>query len=130
MTAAVAFCLAYGVIILINRLILTEFLEESLLVTKGIALLIKGTAAWIEGFVFGITYRYIVRDDRNPFLKDGAVLAFALVRGLAPVEIVTHWSESFYLLIILGVEGFVCFTIARFALDSTMSKRKATNERG
>ncbi len=37
----------------------------------------------VSGFLFGVTYRYIIRDDRNSHLNDGAVLAFSLVRGLA-----------------------------------------------
>lgn len=47
-------------------------------VSEAIALLIGG--------LFGVTYRYIVREDSNSHLKSGAVLAFALVRGLTQLE--------------------------------------------
>jgi hypothetical protein len=47
-------------------------------VSEAIALLVGG--------LFGVTYRYIVRQDNNPQLKSGAVLAFALVRGLSQIE--------------------------------------------
>jgi len=39
-----------------------------------------------SGFLFGVTYRYVVRQDENPQLQSGAVGAFGLVRGLAQVE--------------------------------------------
>ncbi|MBD3882489.1 hypothetical protein IFO70_12030 [Phormidium tenue FACHB-886] len=49
-------------------------------------LLIRGAIALVTGFLFGVTYRYIVRQDNNSHLRQGAVLAFGLVRGLAQVE--------------------------------------------
>lgn len=48
--------------------------------------LISGTIAVFSGFLFGVTYRYIVRQDDNPQLQSGAVGAFGLVRGLAQIE--------------------------------------------
>jgi hypothetical protein len=47
---------------------------------------VSGSIAGVSGFLFGVTYRYIVRQDRNPHLKSGAVGAFGLVRGLAQVD--------------------------------------------
>ena len=44
-------------------------------------------AAAISGALFGVTYRYIVRQDGNPQLAAGAVGAFGLVRGLAQLEV-------------------------------------------
>lgn len=79
----------------------------------GIDFLIEGGIAWISGFLFGVTYRYIIRSDRNSHLNDGAVLAFGLVRGLALLERTT----------ILGIgsifvaESIICFAIARLSLD-------------
>ncbi|HEY9599409.1 MAG TPA: hypothetical protein V6D33_17230, partial [Cyanophyceae cyanobacterium] len=57
------------------------------------------------------------RDDKNPHLKDGAVLAFGLVRGLAPVEIQAQFTDSIWLWGVLGIESIGCFAIARFTLD-------------
>jgi hypothetical protein len=39
-----------------------------------------------SGFLFGVTYRYVVRSDRNVHLGQGAILAFGLVRGLSMLE--------------------------------------------
>ncbi len=78
-----------------------------------IDLLIPGGIAWISGFLFGVTYRYIIRGDRNSHLNDGAVLAFGLVRGLALLEETTVLSSGSILLI----ESVICFALARLSLD-------------
>ena len=72
--------------------------------------------ACISGFLFGVTYRYIIRGDRNPHLQDGAVLAFGLVRGLASIE-GTQFTILWGLTI---VESVLCFAIARLTLDMAL----------
>ena len=72
--------------------------------------------AGISGFLFGVTYRYVIRGDRNPHLQDGAVLAFGLVRGLAAIE--DTQSTPLWGLIIL--ESIICFAFARIALDTAL----------
>jgi hypothetical protein len=47
---------------------------------------VRVAIALVTGFLFGVTYRYIVRQDDNSHLREGAVLAFGLVRGLAQAE--------------------------------------------
>ena len=47
---------------------------------------VQEAIALVTGFLFGVTYRYIVRQDDNSHLREGAVLAFGLVRGLAQAE--------------------------------------------
>jgi len=39
-----------------------------------------------SGFLFAVTYRYIVRGDRNSHLKSGAILAFACIRSFATID--------------------------------------------
>lgn len=48
---------------------------------------IRGAIGLFTGFLFGVTYRYIIRQDNNPQLKAGGVMAFGLIRGLAQVEV-------------------------------------------
>lgn len=75
----------------------------------------------VSGFLFGVTYRYVIRSDRNSHLKDGAVLAFGLVRGLALVEKNLVLSE----LLSLGglvVQSIFCFAIARLILDLAIAR--------
>jgi len=70
------------------------------------------------GFLFGVTYRYIIRTDQNSHLKDGAVLAFALTRGLVLLESLNHinfFDVIPYLILI--IESIFCFLISRFILD-------------
>ena len=76
----------------------------------------------VSGFLFGVTYRYIIREDRNSHLNDGAVLAFGLVRGLALVEGNLALSELLSL-VILVMQSIICFAIARFILDLAISRK-------
>ena len=70
-----------------------------------------------SGFFFGVTYRYIVRQDDNLHLGSGAVGAFGMVRSLALIE--ATWNDTFTPLfwLLLAGESFLWFAIARYALD-------------
>ena len=76
----------------------------------------------VSGFLFGVTYRYIIRDDRNSHLNDGAVLAFGLVRGLALVEPNLVLSELLSLLFPL-ISSLTCFAFARLILDLAIANK-------
>jgi hypothetical protein len=99
---------------------LTELLPD----TNLMHWLIRSAIALLSGFLFGVTYRYIVRaDERNPHLRSGAVLAFGLVRGLAQIEMTLESPE---LLVIAGVgaiESLLLFTAARLVLDWAIDRR-------
>jgi hypothetical protein len=71
-----------------------------------------------SGFLFGVTYRYIVRQDRNVQLKLGAVLAFSLVRSLAQLE--TALPSSYWLIGWSALESLLIFGIAALILDQLM----------
>ncbi|WP_017306915.1 hypothetical protein [Spirulina subsalsa] len=85
--------------------------------------LVKGAIALLTGFLFGVTYRYIIRTDQNSHLNDGAVLAFGLVRAGARIEIEARFTDSFALFIVLGVESVFCFLFARLALDLALNQQ-------
>ena len=76
----------------------------------------------ISGFLFGVTYRYIIRGDRNYHLNDGAVLAFGLVRGLALIEQNLSFSELLSVLFLI-ISSIVCFAIARLVLDLAIARK-------
>lgn len=76
----------------------------------------------LTGLLFGVTYRYIVRGDRNSHLNDGAVLAFGLVRGLALVE-GQDLLSSLWLLVMLVTQSIICFAFARLILDIAIARR-------
>lgn len=75
----------------------------------------------VSGFLFGVTYRYVIRDDRNSHLNDGAVLAFGLVRGLAEIEQNLVLAELLSGLLLV-VESIICFAIARLILDLAIAR--------
>lgn len=74
----------------------------------------------LSGFLFGVTYRYVIRQDSNPHLKSGATLAFGLVRGLAQVDRVWQiYGEPLFLSAIV-VESLLLFMISRLLLDGAL----------
>lgn len=84
--------------------------------------LVNLAVAVTSGFFFGVTYRYIVRQDDNLHLGGGAVGAFAFVRSLAQIE--ATWDDSFALLtwILITGESFLWFVAARYTLDWAIAK--------
>ncbi len=115
--AAFSLSLAYGVVILSNLMLAKQFPAISLEISTGINLLFSGAIACLSGFLFGVTYRYIIREDKNSHLQDGAVLAFGLVRGLAQADVGLTFYDSWWTIGILAIESILLFAIARFTLD-------------
>lgn len=85
-------------------------------------LLLSGAIAVLAGFLFGVTYRYVVREDQNPHLKSGAVLAFGLVRGLAQIDMGFNLQGTLWPFGILAIESIVLFAIARLSLDASLQQ--------
>ncbi|MBW4518534.1 MAG: hypothetical protein KME16_02210 [Scytolyngbya sp. HA4215-MV1] len=85
-------------------------------------LLTSEAIAGFSGFLFGVTYRYILRQDQNPHLKSGAILAFGLVRGLAQVDRVLVDQQSLLPCAILGLESILLFMVARVGLDTALQQ--------
>lgn len=77
--------------------------------------------AIFSGFLFGVTYRYIVRSDRNAHLRSGAAGAFGLVRGLAEIDQaglhVPIWASALVLL-----ENLLLFGLLSLLLDWLLQK--------
>ena len=102
---------SYGLMMTVDRFLLARSAQS--LVSLGLEVSI----AIVSGFLFGVTYRYVIRIDRNDHLSSGAVLAFGLVRGLAQLdidefELVQIWLDG----IIVG-KSILLFAIARYTLD-------------
>jgi hypothetical protein len=123
---AIATAVVFSTLLLINSSILAvrfEFLQELRIDNPGLTELIGGAIAAISGFLFGVTYRYVVRDDLNPHLKSGAVAAFGLVRGLAEVDAGLHLqSHNLWWFSLVTLESVLLFAIARIALDIAISQ--------
>jgi hypothetical protein len=123
---ALAAAAMFSILLLINNSILAvrfEFLQELHIDHLALPELISGAIAAMSGFLFGVTYRYIVRGDRNPHLKSGAVAAFGLVRGLAEVDAGLHLqSHNLWWFSLVTLESVLLFAIARVALDTAISR--------
>lgn len=122
--AAIAFVGVDLIFVFFHSLILAKSIAILTQLEIGIDLhfLLREAIAWASGFLFGVTYRYIIRDDENPHLKDGAVLAFGIVRGLALLEGMGNFSDRLWLSASLAIESLVCFAIARSVLDLALAK--------
>jgi len=116
--AAVSLSLAFSVTAILHLTLPPQFPGlANILTTKAINLFFSGAIAFVSGFLFGITYRYIVRQDDNSHLQEGAVLSFGLVRGLAQVDVGLKFDNTLWSLGLLGIESVLLFAFARFALD-------------
>lgn len=83
--------------------------------------LLQLSVAALSGFLFGVTYRYVVRADRNSHLRSGAVLAFGLVRGLAQLEI-TLITDPYWLTGLRILESLLLFALVALLLDYLMQR--------
>jgi len=84
--------------------------------TNSQQVIVGSAIALFSCFLFGVTYRYIIRQDANPHLRSGAVGAFALVRGLAQLEAIWQTSSWPVWLTLLG-ESFALLIGVQLALD-------------
>ncbi|BAZ25370.1 hypothetical protein NIES4073_62750 [Kalymmatonema gypsitolerans NIES-4073] len=119
------FCLtlAFFLTTLVNNLVLaTNFEQLRSLATDpfNVQSLVSVGIVCFCGLLFGVTYRYIIRADKNPQLKAGGVLAFGLVRGLTQVEVGLSYSKNVLPFVVLGVESILWFGLAAFFLDTAM----------
>lgn len=118
-----AFGIADLLFLIARGLIFSSVFEaDSTALMSDVRWVIELAIGGVSGFLFGVTYRYVIRSDRNSHLNDGAVLAFGLVRGLALIEKNLILSE----LLSLGglvLQSIICFAIARLVLDLAITRK-------
>ena len=85
--------------------------------------ILSGIIVGFSGFLFGVTYRYIIRVDTNPHLKTGGILAFGLVRGLTQIEVGWNINNPVLPFLILAAESILWFALAAFALDAAILRK-------
>ncbi|MEO1430523.1 MAG: hypothetical protein AAFV71_15955 [Cyanobacteria bacterium J06633_8] len=118
--SAVSFSLVFILASIFNQFLLKEYFKQlytNSIITFNWHWLISAGIAGFSGFLFGATYRYIIREDKNPHLKEGSVFAFGLARGLAQVDMGLNFSDSVFPLTVLASESITGFAIAAFSLD-------------
>jgi hypothetical protein len=113
--SGIAAGISYGSISMIDRLVLPEY-SRSL-----ISLGLEAAISIVTGFLFGVTYRYIVRTDRNDHLNSGAVLAFGLVRGLAQIDVSKFELSQIWIDGLIVGKSILLFSIARYLLDLALT---------
>lgn len=79
--------------------------------------ILSAAFAGFSGFLFAITYRYVIRQDENSHLKSGAVLAFGLVRGLTQIDMSLNLHRPLIPAIALATESVLCFFFTAKCLD-------------
>ena len=103
---------------LLSRPLLLSQSSETLVAAESVA------GALVSCLVFGVTYRYTLRDDLgNEQLKGGVVGAFGLARGLGAADVYLHGSdatrvESWAEAALLVGEGVLVFAFAAAALEA------------
>ncbi|WP_041233713.1 hypothetical protein [Cylindrospermum stagnale] len=112
--------LAFLITSLVNNLVLAKYFP--ILASQPITLinlheLLSGAIASFSGLLFGVTYRYIIRSDKNPQLKAGAVFAFGLVRGLTQIEVGWNVAGTVFPWMVLALESVFWFVLAAISLD-------------
>ena len=118
-----AFAVAELVLLFVKSILASTMTEYGLAtITIDWQLLIQIGIGMVSGFLFGVTYRYVIRDDHNSHLNDGAVLAFSLVRGLAFVESNLILSELVSVVFLI-VQSIICFAIARSIIDFALTRK-------
>lgn len=120
---AIAAAFIFGMLVQVNSLAVLYQPGLNGLPTwqMGVVVIVSGAIAKFSGFLFAVTYRYIVRQDQNPHLRSGAVGAFGLVRGLALAEMV--WQEARPLVLaVMLLESFALFGGIRIILDWALAQ--------
>ena len=107
--------ISYVAITTIDKLVLPEY-SRSL-----ISLGLEAAISIVTGCLFGVTYRYIVRTDRNDHLNAGAVLAFGLVRGLAQIDVSNFELNQIWIDGLIVGKSILLFSIARYLLDLALA---------
>ncbi|MBD2437917.1 hypothetical protein [Nostoc sp. FACHB-110] len=109
--------LAWLVTNILNNLFLSKYFNilTNMQLSLNLHCLVSLAIAGFSGLLFGVTYRYIIRQDQNPQLKAGGVLAFGLVRGLAQIDVGWGWSA-----VVLALESVLWFIMAAIVLDSAI----------
>jgi hypothetical protein len=119
--------IAFGAMAAGNSLILArqfDLLVSLQVRTIDLNFAFRGAIALLGGFLFGVTYRYAIRQDTNRQLKSGVVLAFGLVRAFGQLDAGLFFEagkmsvpQNLLPFAVRGVESVVLFAIAALVLD-------------
>lgn len=83
----------------------------------GLTFWISVAIAALSGALFGITYRYAVRQDTSSYLRSGVIFAFSLVRGLALVNVGAAVAMMGWPFLVAITESLLLFALAAAGLE-------------
>ncbi|RZM77184.1 hypothetical protein [Leptolyngbya iicbica] len=112
--------------LLFSRYVQGEMIWAGLLSGWNLAnltLLVNGAISALSGSLFALTYRYAIRQDDNPQLRGGVVLAFTLVRGLAEVDASSAIAQNFWPFLTACGESFILFGGCAIALNLAFAQQ-------
>lgn len=118
-------CFAFAIASLLNTFVLAKYFQTLACLQNDLDwhLWVSGAVATFTGLLFGVTYRYIIRSDKNPQLKAGGVLAFGLVRGLTQIELGWNSNSTIWPFLVLVGESLLWFALAAIALNVAIQLR-------
>lgn len=129
---AIASVFAFFAIALLHHFLqnfLTVQLISSFELGNPFILLIKLGMIGFSGFLFAVTYRYIVRRDRNSHLKSGAILAFACIRSFGTIErdlsalTLLPLAQIAFAIAILLLENIAWLAIVQIILETAIQHK-------
>lgn len=88
----------------------------------GVIFWISVAIAALSGALFGITYRYAVRQDPSSYLRSGVIFAFSFVRGLALVNVGAAVSMMGWPFLIAITESLLLFSLAAAVLELALRR--------
>ena len=113
-------------ILVVNRILVFGLDAIALTLASGIAtltLFVNAGIAGLSGALFALVYRYAIRQDNNPQLNNGVVLAFTLVRGLALVDAGSAISQNGWPFLSACGESFLIFGVTALILNFAIQQQ-------
>ncbi|AFY37879.1 hypothetical protein Lepto7376_1536 [[Leptolyngbya] sp. PCC 7376] len=113
-------------ILVVNRIFVFGFEVIALTLASGMAtltLLVNAGIAGLSGALFALVYRYAIRQDKNPQLNMGVVLAFTLVRGLALVDAGSAIAQNGWPFLSACGESLVIFGLTALVLNFALQQQ-------
>jgi len=120
---ALSFSAVFILAAIFNDLLFEEYFSKLYsvsIITLNWQWLISAGIAGFSGFLFGVTYRYIIRKDENPHLKTGSVFAFGLVRGLTQVDVGLNFPLLILPFAVLALESIFEFAVTALIIDRAL----------
>lgn len=124
--AASVASLAFVLLLTVNQFVFLPLLPGGwiapVLIKASLQGLMSIVIATVSGFLFGVTYRYVIRSDTNSQMQSGVVLAFSFVRGLAQIDTGVVITDTILPFVLLAIESWLMFSCCCIVLDQALKR--------